>query len=104
MAKEDGQLKGISWDQALDRIATKLEKIKSDFGAQAVAVSVGSIGEENIAISAFALRWRALGKLDLLVVMDLSIIFADSRHIALTPNKPNLGLPSIIRVSGQPTE
>jgi formate dehydrogenase (coenzyme F420) alpha subunit len=59
MEKRDGHWERISWDQALDRIATHLEKIKRDFGARAVAVSVGSIGAENIAISAFAQRWRA---------------------------------------------
>jgi len=59
MEKQEGLWARISWDQALDRIATKLEKIKRDFGARAVAVSVGSIGAENIAISAFAQRWRA---------------------------------------------
>jgi anaerobic selenocysteine-containing dehydrogenase len=59
MEKRDGHWGRISWDQALDRIATHLEKIKRNFGARAVAVSVGSIGAENIAISAFAQRWRA---------------------------------------------
>ncbi|MCU0596204.1 MAG: molybdopterin-dependent oxidoreductase, partial [Desulfobacterota bacterium] len=59
MEKRDKGWVRISWDQALDRIATGLEKIKSEFGARAVAVSVGSIGAENIAISAFAQRWRA---------------------------------------------
>jgi anaerobic selenocysteine-containing dehydrogenase len=59
MEKRDGHWERISWDQALDRIATNLEKIKRNFGARAVAVSVGSIGAENIAISAFAQRWRA---------------------------------------------
>lgn len=59
LEKRDGRWVRISWDEALDRIAVKLEKIKSEFGAKAVAVSVGSIGAENIAISAFAQRWRA---------------------------------------------
>ena len=59
MEKQDGQWARISWDQALDRIAKKLDAIKREFGARAVAVSVGSIGAENIAISAFAQRWRA---------------------------------------------
>jgi anaerobic selenocysteine-containing dehydrogenase len=59
MEKRDGHWERISWDQAFDRIATHLEKIKKNFGARAVAVSVGSIGAENIAISAFAQRWRA---------------------------------------------
>ena len=58
MKKEKGGFKRISWDDALDFVATKLQKIKDEYGARSVAVSVGSIGAENIAISAFAQRWR----------------------------------------------
>jgi anaerobic selenocysteine-containing dehydrogenase len=58
MEKREDHWERISWDQALDRIATNLERIKREFGARAVAVSVGSIGAENISISAFAQRWR----------------------------------------------
>ena len=57
--RENSDWVRISWDEAIDTIAAKLEKIKDEFGARAVAVSVGSIGAENIAISAFAQRWRA---------------------------------------------
>jgi anaerobic selenocysteine-containing dehydrogenase len=59
MKKENGNWVRITWDEALDTIAGKLQNIKSEFGARSVAVSVGSIGAENIAISAFAQRWRA---------------------------------------------
>jgi len=48
----------ISWDEALDRIAGKLKETRKAFGARSLAVSVGSIGAENIEISAFAQRFR----------------------------------------------
>lgn len=48
----------ISWDEALDTIAGRLEQLKDEFGARSLAVSVGSIGAENIEISAFAQRFR----------------------------------------------
>jgi anaerobic selenocysteine-containing dehydrogenase len=48
----------ISWDEALDTIAHKLQEIKAADGAHSVALSVGSIGAENIEISAFAQRFR----------------------------------------------
>lgn len=53
-----GPLRRASWDEALDTIAGRLETIKERYGARAVALSVGSIGAENILISAFAQRWR----------------------------------------------
>jgi anaerobic selenocysteine-containing dehydrogenase len=58
-AKKNGKLKRVSWDEALARIAHKLQDIKDKYGPESVAVSVGSIGAENILISAFAQRWRA---------------------------------------------
>jgi anaerobic selenocysteine-containing dehydrogenase len=58
LKKENGDWKRISWDEALDTIADKLQKIKSEFGARALALSVGSIGAENIEISGFAQRFR----------------------------------------------
>ena len=57
--KKSGSFRRASWDEALDTIASKLQKIKDEYGARSVAVSVGSIGAENILISAFAQRWRA---------------------------------------------
>ena len=59
MQKTKGGWKRIDWDQALDTIATGLQKIKNKYGPEAVALSVGSIGAENIEISAFAQRFRA---------------------------------------------
>lgn len=62
MKKKDGQFIRVSWDEALDKIADKLQQIKKEYGAHSVAFSVGSIGAENIEISAFAQRFRgALG-------------------------------------------
>jgi len=55
----NGTLQRASWDEALESVAEKLQKIKEEYGARSVAVSVGSIGAENILISAFAQRWRA---------------------------------------------
>lgn len=58
MRKVNGSWQRISWDDALDTIAEKLQNIKQEHGARALAVSVGSIGAENIEISAFAQRFR----------------------------------------------
>ncbi len=54
-----GYLRRASWDEALDAVAERLAAIKGEYGARAVGVSVGSVGAENILISAFAQRWRA---------------------------------------------
>ncbi len=59
MRDPEGNLERVSWDRALDTMAEKLEAVKREHGPRAVAVSVGSIGAENILISAFAQRWRA---------------------------------------------
>jgi anaerobic selenocysteine-containing dehydrogenase len=48
----------ISWDDALDIIASRLQQVKKEYGSHSVAFSVGSIGAENIEISAFAQRFR----------------------------------------------
>ena len=58
MRKKSGELERVSWDTALDTIAARVNKIKDQYGARSVALSVGSIGAENILISAFAQRWR----------------------------------------------
>jgi anaerobic selenocysteine-containing dehydrogenase len=57
--KRNGIWVKITWDEALDTIANKLQHIKSKFGPEQVAFSVGSIGAENIEISAFAQRFKA---------------------------------------------
>ncbi len=58
MKRENGNWTRISWDEALDTISGKLQGIKAEYGAHSLAVSVGSIGAENIEISAFAQRFR----------------------------------------------
>ena len=58
MMKKNGKFTRISWDEALDAIANKLQQIKKKDGAHSVGFSVGSIGAENIVISAFAQRFR----------------------------------------------
>ena len=58
LQKRAGQFVRIGWDAALDLIADKLTRVKAESGARAAAFSVGSIGAENIAISAFAQRFR----------------------------------------------
>jgi anaerobic selenocysteine-containing dehydrogenase len=58
MRDKNGILQRVSWDKALDTIAAKCQDIKDTHGAISVAMSVGSIGAENILISAFAQRWR----------------------------------------------
>jgi len=58
MRDKRGNMQRVTWDDALDTIAGKLQKIKDEHGARSVALSVGSIGAENVLISAFAQRWR----------------------------------------------
>jgi anaerobic selenocysteine-containing dehydrogenase len=59
MRNKHGDMEQVSWDEALNAISAELNKIKDEYGARSVTVSVGSIGAENILISAFAQRWRA---------------------------------------------
>ena len=56
---KDGSFRRATWDEALEFVADGLQRIKEELGPQSVAVTVGSIGAENILISAFAQRWRA---------------------------------------------
>ncbi len=58
MKKAGGDWKRISWDEALDTIAGKLQQIKDEYGARALAVITGSIGAEDIELSGFAQRFR----------------------------------------------
>lgn len=48
--RENGELKRISWDEALDIMAQKLAQIKQEHGARAVAVLIGmSLLEQGVA-------------------------------------------------------
>ncbi len=58
MKKRNGDWERISWDEALDTIASKLQQIKDKFGAHALAIFCGSIGVENLELAAFARRFR----------------------------------------------
>lgn len=58
MKRKSGNWEEISWDEALNEVSSKLQEIKREYGAHSLAVSVGSIGAENIEISAFAQRFR----------------------------------------------
>jgi anaerobic selenocysteine-containing dehydrogenase len=60
MKRENGEWKRISWDQALDTIASKLAEIKQKYGAHALATYCGSIGVENIELAAFTQRFRGV--------------------------------------------
>ena len=58
MKREKGGWKRISWDEALNTIAGKLQQIKDKHGAHALAIFCGSIGVENNELAAFARRFR----------------------------------------------
>ena len=58
MKKENGDWKRISWNEALDIIATNLQQVKDKYGARALAIFCGSIGVENNELAAFARRFR----------------------------------------------
>ncbi|MBU2498156.1 MAG: molybdopterin-dependent oxidoreductase [Proteobacteria bacterium] len=58
MRRQDGKWHRISWDEALDEIASKLKEIKERYGAHALAVYTGSVGVEHLEISFFAQRFR----------------------------------------------
>jgi anaerobic selenocysteine-containing dehydrogenase len=60
MKKADSGWKRISWDEALDTTAEKLQEIKDKYGARALAVYTGSLGTENIELAAFAQRFRGV--------------------------------------------
>ena len=60
MKKVNGNWERISWDEALDTTAEKLQEIKDKYGAKGLAVYTGSLGTENIELAAFAQRFRGL--------------------------------------------
>lgn len=57
MKKASGSWQRISWDEALGTIAEKLDLLKDNYGARALATFCGSIGVENIELAAFADRF-----------------------------------------------
>ncbi len=69
MKKTNGKWQRITWDKALNTIASELHKMKEEYGARSLAVYSGSIGTENIELAAFAQRFRgAYGTPNLLSV------------------------------------
>ena len=58
LIKQNGTWKKITWEKALDIIADKLKRIKEEYGSHALALYCGSVGVENIELSAFAQRFR----------------------------------------------
>jgi len=58
MKRVNGGWERISWQEALDTIAGKLQQIKDKYGAHALAIFCGSIGVENNELGAFARRFR----------------------------------------------
>jgi formate dehydrogenase (coenzyme F420) alpha subunit len=58
MKKVNGRFQTISWDLALDEIAAKLKELKEEYGGHTLALWTGSVGVENIELSAFMQRFR----------------------------------------------
>ena len=72
MKKENGEWKRISWDEALDTIASKLMKIKEEYGAHAVSIFNGSMAVENIELASFTQRFKgAFGTPNLISVESI---------------------------------
>ena len=59
MKKVNGKFEQISWDQALDEIADKLNSLKKQFGPQVLGVFSGSIGVENLEMAGLTQRFKA---------------------------------------------
>lgn len=59
MERKDGGWKRITWDEALDKIAAKLNEIKEKYGPEALAAFCGSVGVENLELSTFAHEFLA---------------------------------------------
>ncbi len=69
LKKVNGEFQRVSWDEALNEIASRLTEIKAAHGARSIAVYSGSIGTENIELAGFAQRFRGvLGSPNLLSV------------------------------------
>ncbi len=59
LKKVGGVFRKISWDQALDEIAAKLQGLKEQFGPQVLGVFSGSIGVENLEMASLVQLFKA---------------------------------------------
>lgn len=59
LKRATGGFTEISWDQALDEIAGKLQDLKKRFGPQVLGVFSGSIGVENLEMAGLVQRFKA---------------------------------------------
>lgn len=59
LKRANGGFTEISWDQALDEIAGKLQDLKKQFGPQVLGVFSGSIGVENLEMAGLVQRFKA---------------------------------------------
>jgi len=59
MKRVNGVFERISWDQALDEIALKLNALKKEFGPEILGVFSGSIGVENLEMAGLTQRFKA---------------------------------------------
>ncbi|MFC2003809.1 molybdopterin-dependent oxidoreductase [Chloroflexota bacterium] len=57
MKKENGNWKRITWDEALDTIANKLQQIKNQYGAHSLALVSGSMTGEVLELGGFIQRF-----------------------------------------------
>jgi len=72
MRREKDRWQKISWDEALNYSAEKLNEIKEKHGARALAIFCGSVGVENIEVATFARRFKgAFGTPNLLSVENI---------------------------------
>ena len=51
LKRKNGGFEEVSWDQALDEIAEKLNRLKNEFGPEFFGLFCGSIGVENLEMS-----------------------------------------------------
>lgn len=60
MKKEEGEWKRISWDEAMYGITDKLQEIRDNYGAHALAIIAGSVGVERLECAAFSQRFKGV--------------------------------------------
>ncbi|PKN30835.1 MAG: molybdopterin oxidoreductase [Deltaproteobacteria bacterium HGW-Deltaproteobacteria-21] len=59
LKRTKGGFRRIDWDQALDEIAERLNRLKDEFGPQILGVFSGSIGVENMEMAGLTQRFKA---------------------------------------------